>query len=218
MGILIFSKTCGYRHDSIPAGIAAVSRLARARGLPVEATEDAGSFRPEVLSRLQAVVWLSPIGSVLDPEQRRAFQAFIRAGGAYLGIHAASACEPDWEWYGQLVGARFTQHPPLQPARVLVEDATHPATRHLGKTWLRSDEWYDFDRNPRSKVRVLLTVDEASYEGGLMGSDHPLAWCHELEGGRAFYTALGHAAADYDDAAFLAHLDGGLSWALGPEP
>lgn len=215
MGVLIFSKTQGYRHESILAGVAAVSRLVRAQGLPVEATEDASRFCPEVLGQVRAVVWLSTMGPVLSADERRAFQQFVRRGGAYVGVHAASACEEDWDWYAELVGARFTQHPDFQPARLIVEDRAHPATRHLGATWLRSDEWYDFDRNPRGRVRVLLSVEEASYRGGGMGSDHPLAWCHELEGGRSFYTALGHASADYDDPAFLAHLDGGLAWALG---
>lgn len=214
MSVLIFSKTQGYRHDSIPAGVAAVSRLARARGLAVEATEDARRFSPQVLSQLQVVVWLSTIGSVLDAEQRRAFEAFVRGGGAFVGIHAASASEEDWDWYGELVGARFTRHPDVQPARVVVEDRDHPATRHLGAEWRRSDEWYDFRRNPRAHVRVLLSVDEASYEGGGMGADHPVAWCRELDGGRSFYTALGHASADYEDPVFLAHLDGGLGWVL----
>ena len=214
VAVLIFSKTQGYRHESIEAGVAAVSRLAKAYGVAVEATEEPSCFCPKVLGQLQAVVWLSTIGALLSTEQRRAFEQFVRGGGAYVGIHAASACEEDWPWYGELVGARFTQHPEFQPARVIVEDRAHPATRHLGPSWLRSDEWYDFDRNPRSRVRVLLAVDEASYRGGTMGADHPLSWCHETCGGRAFYTALGHAPADYDDTAFLAHLQGGLGWAL----
>lgn len=218
VSVLIFSKTEGYRHESIPAGVDAVSRLARARGLAVAATEDAGRFCSEVLDNVRLVVWLSTIGPVLEPKQRHSFERFVRAGGAYMGIHAASASESDWDWYGELVGARFTQHPEFQPARVVVEDRSHPATRHLAASWLRSDEWYDFDRNPRARVRVLLSVDEASYRGGSMGNDHPLAWCHELEGGRSFYTALGHSSGDYRDPAFLAHLDGGLGWALGVVP
>jgi type 1 glutamine amidotransferase len=214
VGVLIFSKTCGYRHDSIPAGIAAISRLVRARGLDVAATEDAREFCPEGLAGLQAVVWLSTMGTVLSLEQRCAFEVFVRAGGAYVGIHAASASETDWDWYGRLVGARFTQHPEFQAARVVVEDREHLATRHLSRHWLRSDEWYDFDRNPRPQVQVLLSVEEASYRGGGMGSDHPLAWCRELDGGRSFYTALGHAPVDYEEPDFLGHLDGGLGWAL----
>lgn len=214
VGVLIFSKTQGYRHESIPAGVAAVSRLARSHGLPVEATEDASRFCPQVLGQLHAVVWLSTMGTVLNAEQRRSFERYVRAGGAYVGVHSASAAEEDWEWYGLLVGARFTRHPEFQPARVVVDDGAHPATQHLGTEWLRADEWYDFDRNVRARARVLLSVDEASYRGGGMGGDHPVAWCQELDGARSFYTALGHAPADYRDPAFLAHLDGGLRWAL----
>lgn len=215
VGVLIFSKTQGYRHESIPVGVAAVSRIARAYGLPVETTEDASRFCPQVLGQTQVVVWVSTIGPVLGAQERQAFEQFVRRGGAYVGVHAASACEEDWDWYGELVGARFRQHPDVQAARIIVEDRAHPATRHLGETWLRSDEWYDFDRNPRGQVRVLLSVDEASYRGGEMGADHPIAWCHEHLGGRAFYTGLGHAPEHYEDPAFLAHLDGGLAWALG---
>jgi uncharacterized protein len=214
MSILIFTKTTDYRHDSLPVAIAAVSELARAQGLAVEASEDARLFTPEALQRFRAVVWLSSSGQVLDTEQRRAFQGFIGAGGAYVGIHAASATELDWPWYVGLVGAKFTGHPELQPARLLVEDRTHPATRHLPAHWQRSDEWYEFDRNPRAHVRVLISVEESSYLGGGMG-DHPLAWCHQAAGGRAFYTALGHSAEHYADAAFRQHLSGGLAWALG---
>ena len=217
MAILLFSKTTDYRHDSIPAGIAALSRWARASGLHVEATEDAGWFEPERLARFRAVVWLSTSGTLLDLEQRRAFELFVRAGGAYVGIHSASASELDWPWYAELVGARFTEHPVPQPARLLVEDREHPATRHLGSEWWRSDEWYEFDHNPRASVRVLLSVDEASYQGGKSG-DHPLAWCRELAGARSFYTALGHSPGDFEDPIFLQHLSGGIEWALGSAP
>jgi type 1 glutamine amidotransferase len=179
----------------------------------VEATEDAGWFEPERLARFRAVVWLSTSGIVLDAEQRRAFERFVQAGGAYVGIHSASASELDWPWYAELVGARFTEHPALQAARLVVEDRQHPATRHLGNEWRRSDEWYEFDRNPRASVRVLLSVDEASYQGGKSG-DHPLAWCRELGRARSFYTALGHDSADFHDATFLQHIGGGIEWAL----
>ncbi|MEO8177343.1 MAG: ThuA domain-containing protein [Deltaproteobacteria bacterium] len=217
VALLLFSKTTDYRHASIPAGIAALSSWAQRKGLHVEATEDGGWFEPERLARFAAVVWLSTSGSVLDAEQRRAFEAFLRAGGAYVGIHSASASEPDWPWYAELVGARFTEHPMPQRARLVVEDREHAATCHLGSEWWRSDEWYEFDRNPRAGVRVLLSVDESSYQGGTSG-DHPLAWCRELDGTRSFYTALGHSPTDFEDATFLQHLGGGIEWALGAAP
>jgi type 1 glutamine amidotransferase len=213
MAVLIFSKTSDYRHESIAAGVAALRAWAHARQLRLEATEDARCFTPERLAQVRAVVWLSTSGAVLDADQRRAFESFVRAGGAYVGIHSASASELDWPWYTELVGARFTGHPAPQPARLLVEDRTHPATRHLGPEWRRCDEWYEFDRNPRSRVRVLLSVDEASYQGGEMG-DHPLAWCQEIGAARSFYSALGHAPEDFSDPAYLQHIGGGIAWAL----
>jgi type 1 glutamine amidotransferase len=214
MALLIFTKTCGYRHDSIPAGVEALRELSRGLGIEAEATEDATCFEPQRLARFRAVAWLSTSGNLLDAGQRRAFEAFVRGGGGYLGIHAASSSENDWPWYAELVGARFTGHPEAQPARLIVEDREHPATAHLGRDWVRSDEWYEFDENPRARVRVLISVDESSYRGGTMG-DHPLVWCQELDAGRSFYTALGHDAAHYREPALREHLAGGLRWVLG---
>lgn len=212
VALLIFSKTADYRHDNIGAATAAVSGLASELGHHAEVSEDARVFAPEALAQFAAVVWLNTSGDVLDAAQRKAFEAFVRGGGGYVGVHSASASEPSWPFYAELVGARFTGHPALQGARLVVEDRAHPATRHLAREWLRRDEWYEFDRNPRPDVRVLVSVDERSYEGGQMG-DHPLVWCRELGAGRAFYTALGHRAEDYAEPAFLQHLRGGIAWA-----
>lgn len=213
MRLLIFTKTTGYRHESIAAGVQTMCELSRELGVDAVATEDEGHFQPQRLSRFAAVVWLSTSGTLLDAPQRRAFEAFVRSGGGYLGIHGASATEEDWPWYAELVGARFTRHPELQPARLIVEDREHPATAHLAREWLRSDEWYEFDSNPRSRVRVLVSVDESSYQGGTMG-DHPLVWCQRVGAGRSFYTALGHEAEHYREPALRQHLAGALAWVL----
>jgi type 1 glutamine amidotransferase len=157
-------------------------------------------------------VFLSTSGEVLDEAGREALTGYMAAGGAWLGIHGASTTEYGWPWFGDLVGARFDQHPPVQAGVITVEDKDHPATEHLGATWTRRDEWYAFTDNPRPRVRVLLTVDETSYEGGTMGTDHPVAWCHEHLGGRSFYTALGHTDESFAEPAFLSHLRGALSW------
>ncbi len=213
MTLLIFTKTTGYRHDSIPAGVEALRELSRGLGVATEESADAACFEPGQLARFRAVAWMSTSGNVLDEQQRRAFAQFVQSGGGYLGVHAASASESDWPWYAELVGARFTRHPELQPARLVVEDREHPATAHLGREWLRSDEWYEFDENPRPRVRVLVSVDESSYHGGTMG-DHPLVWCRELGAGRSLYTALGHDAAHYREPALRQHLTGALRWVL----
>jgi type 1 glutamine amidotransferase len=216
--LLVFSRTTGYRHDSIPAGIAALSSVASERGFSLSASEDAAVFSDSGLEPFDVIVFLSTTGEVLDAEQQGAFERFIRAGGGWVGIHSASDTEYDWPFYGDLVGAYFREHPAIQEAVVHVEDATHPATRGIPSEWRRTDEWYAFGENPRPNVSVLLTLDETTYAPGTatMGADHPMAWYHEYEGGRAFYTALGHTSESYAEPAFLGHLEGAIEWAAGP--
>ncbi|MEU9896340.1 ThuA domain-containing protein [Streptomyces phaeochromogenes] len=213
--VLVFSKTAGFRHDSIPEGVAAVKSLGAENGFRVDATEDAGAFSSRNLSRYDAVVFLSTTGDVLNESQQRAFEGYIKRGGAYVGIHAAADTEYDWEFYGGLAGAYFQSHPAIQPARIEVEDRAHPATSHLGESWNRTDEWYNYRSNPRDRAHILASLDESSYSGGTMSGDHPIAWCQEYRGGRAFYTGSGHTKESYADPAFRQHLLGGIRWAVG---
>ncbi|MFJ5518752.1 ThuA domain-containing protein [Streptomyces griseoluteus] len=213
--VLVFSKTAGFRHDSIPDGIAAVQQLGATDGLTVDATEDATAFTTRNLRRYDAVVFLSTTGDVLDSAQQRAFEGYIRQGGGYVGVHAAADTEYDWPFYGGLAGAWFASHPAIQPATVVVEDHAHPSTAALPARWERTDEWYNYRSNPRARAHVLASLDESSYSGGTMNGDHPIAWCQSYQGGRAFYTGGGHTRESYADPAFRAHLRGGLRWATG---
>ena len=182
-------------------------------GFTVTATEDGSAFTKENLARYRVVIWLSTSGDVLDDDQRAAFEAYICEGGGYVGVHGASDTEYDWAWYGGLVGAYFRSHPEPQPATLTVRDPQHPSTAHLPPAWRRVDEWYDFRSVPGPDVTVLLTLDEGTYRGGGMGAYHPIAWCHEYEGGRAFYTGCGHTAESFDEPAFRQHLLGAIRWA-----
>ncbi|MFJ9025990.1 ThuA domain-containing protein [Streptomyces sp. NPDC102259] len=213
--VLVYTRTTGYSHDSIPAGRAALCELGAEHGFAVEASENPSVFTDASLAGRSAVVFLSTSGDVLTPGGRAALRRFISAGGGFMGIHSAACTEYDWPYFGGLLGARFAGHPAFQPGTVIVEDRTHPAMAHLPQRWEWNDEWYDFRANPRPGVHVLATVDEADYEGGGMGVDHPLVWSKEFGGGRSFYTALGHADAAYTDPAFRGHLLGGLRWAAG---
>ncbi|MBE8476333.1 ThuA domain-containing protein [Streptomyces justiciae] len=213
--VLVFSKTAGFRHDSIPEGIAAVRQLGETNGFTVDATEDAGAFTSGNLRRYDAVVFLSTTGDVLDAAQQTAFEGYIRHGGGYVGIHAAADTEYDWAFYGGLAGAYFQSHPAIQPATVTVEDRAHPATAGLARTWNRTDEWYNYRSNPREKAHVLASLDESSYTGGTMNGDHPIAWCQNYQGGRAFYTGGGHTKESYADPLFRQHLAGGIRYAIG---
>jgi cytochrome c len=215
--VLVFSKTAGFRHLSIPAGIAAIQQLGADNGFTVDATEDAAAFTDANLDKYAAVIWLSTTGDVLDANQQAAFERYIRAGGGYAGIHAASDTEYNWAWYGDLVGAYFASHPSNQTATVKVEDPAHPSTASLPAKWSRFDEWYNFQTNPRADVHVLASLDERSYTpgAGAMGADHPTAWCHDFDGGRSWYTGSGHTIESYTEPNFLAHLLGGIQTAAG---
>ena len=218
--ILVFSETAGFRHDSIPAGIDALQTLGAQHGFDVDATEDPQVFSDATLAAYQAVVFLSTTGNILDDGQRTAFQRFIEAGNGFVGVHSATDTGYDWPWYGGLVGAYFADHPDIQPAVLRVEDATHPSTTGLPSAWLRTDEWYDFQTNPRDVpgIHVLVTLDESTYSGGHMGADHPWSWYHAYDGGRAWYTAGGHTIDSYSEDLFLHHLLGGIQYAAGVNP
>jgi cytochrome c len=215
--VLVFTKTAGFRHDSIPAAIAAVEALGAQNDFAVDATEDAGAFSGANLSRYAVVMFLLTTDDILDSDQQGAFQRYIEAGGGFVGVHSASDTEHDWPWYGGLVGAYFKSHPEIQPAIVDVVDPDTPSTIHLPAKWMRTDEWYNFETNPAGTVTVLATVDETTYDPGpdAMGSNHPIAWQHVYDGGRSWYTAMGHTTSSYSEPLFLSHLLGGILWAAG---
>lgn len=214
--VLIFTRTVGYRHDSIPAAIGAMSELQGAGGYRVEATDDPSRFTPAELARFRVVVFLMTTGDVLDEQQQSAFEAWTAAGGGYLGVHSASDTEYDWPFYGNLVGAYFSQHPSIQDASVRLEVPDHPAMAGLPLSWRRRDEWYDFRTNPRTTATVLATVDESSYTGGGMGDDHPIVWARTSPGsGHALYTAMGHTQESYAAPLFRQHLLQALRWVAG---
>lgn len=217
--VLVFTRTTGYHHASIPAAVAAVQADGRLDGYAVSVTTDPLVFTPAGLRAYRAVVFLLTTGTVLDTAgERDALEQFVRHGGGWLGVHSASDTEYNWPFYGRLVGAYFKSHPAIQQATVLVRDRQNAATTGLPLRWTRTDEWYDFRSNPGSRVHVLLSLDEHSYKGGTMGASHPIAWCHEDLGGRALYTAMGHTIASYHEPLFLHHLRGALAYVLGRGP
>jgi cytochrome c len=215
--VLVFSKTAGYRHSSIEPGIAAIRKLGQENGFAVDATEDAGAFTDRNLKKYQAVVFLSTTGDVLDARQQAAFERYIQAGGGWVGIHSATDTEYDWPWYGRLAGAYFNGHPGNPNVRrgtFRVLDKTHPATAGLPDRLEREDEFYNF-KSIAPDIHVLVDIDETSYEGGTNGARHPMSWYHAFDGGRAFYTNMGHTDATFSEPLFLRHLLGGLRWAMG---
>jgi len=212
--ILVFSRTNGFRHESIEKGLETIEQLGKENNFAVEHTEDSTFFTPDRLKQFKAVVFLSTTGDILNEEEQAALEQYIHNGGGFVGIHAAADTEYGWPWYNKLVGAWFLSHPKQQEATILVVDKKHESTKHLADTWRRWDEWYNY-KNLNPEVHVLMKLDEKSYTGGENGDNHPIAWYHDFEGGRAFYTGLGHTEESYDDPAFIKHLLGGIKYAMG---
>lgn len=212
---LVFTRTTDYRHDSIEHGTTVVRRLLAGDGVPSDHTEDPAALRTDALAAYDLVVWLSTTGDVLDDEGRSGFARWLAAGGAWAGVHGATVAEPGWPEFERIAGAVFTDHPAIQRARVHVADASHPSTAQLPPTWEHTDEWYNSRRRPGPEQTVLLTVDEGTYDGGTMGTAHPVAWHGTYGSGRTWYTSLGHASETFDDPTFVVHLRGGLRSLLG---
>jgi len=212
--ILIFTKTEGYRHQSIPTGVDAVEQLASEHNMATLHTEDAAYFHPDTLRQFDAIVFLNTTGNILNKQQQQALKKFIHNGSGFMGIHAAADTEYEWPWYDKMIGAYFENHPQIQEAKISVTNKNHPSTSFLPDTWTRTDEWYNY-KNISPDITVLMNLEESSYEGGTNGEHHPIAWYHEFKGGRVFYTGGGHTKESYSDTLFRRHLWGGLQYVLG---
>ncbi len=212
--VLVFTKTGGYHHASIPVGIKAIQDLGAKNGFEVDTTTDETKFNEDNLKKYASLIFLSSTGELLSGNQEIALERYMQAGGGFVGIHAAADAEYDWSWYTQMVGASFLSHPDQQVATLVINDKTHPSTDSLPATWSRKDEWYNF-RNINKDIKVLISIDEKSYNGGKNGDNHPMAWYHAFDGGRVFYTELGHTDESYADPLYLKHILGGIQYAMG---
>lgn len=221
--VLIYTKNGeGYVHDNIAASVASLEKICGEEGILTEVSDDPSVFTSENLARYDALIFSNTNNKGFDTDdQKKAFQEYIRGGGGFVAIHSSNATERDWSWYRAMVGGKFLRHPPHQEFDVLVTDASHPSTAHLPKRWTVQDEcYYSYHLNP--DIHVLLSVDlstvedeqKAEYPGETFGQLFPLCWCHEFEGGRQWYTALGHDSWFYEDPLFVEHLRGGILWAL----
>ena len=219
---LIVTNTAGWHHESLHYGVVALKELAVRHHFEADVFQDPSSFNDSFLGRYQVLIFLNTTGNILNPAQQQVMERFIRSGKGFVGIHSASDTEYDWEWYTKLVGRMFHIHPEIQTARLQVMDAAFPGLQGFagGKLW--TEEYYEFGEEKVKGLQYILGVDEASYrpaanwagkKGSGMGTFHPLAWYHYFDGGRSFYTALGHVAANFRNEAFLDHLYAGILWA-----
>ncbi|WP_242131088.1 ThuA domain-containing protein [Aestuariivivens marinum] len=211
--VLVFTKTAGFRHKSIETGVQTLKELGSKNHFKITQTEDTDNFTYKKLKHYDLVIFLNTTGDILNTEQEQAFKKYINKGGSFMGIHAATDTEFDWPWYNKLVGAYFLNHPKPAQATVNRIIRSHESTKHLPDKWVHFDEWYNF-KSINKKVNVLLMLDETTYEGGKNGAFHPIAWYHEFDGGKSFYTAMGHTVESYSEPEFQNHLLGGILYCL----
>ncbi|MEH6407174.1 MAG: ThuA domain-containing protein [Leeuwenhoekiella sp.] len=232
--VLLVTETAGWHHESIDNGIVAINELAATHNFDVDRQQDAIKITEEGLKPYDAVIFLSTTADIFDEDEQKAFEKYIESGKGYVGIHAASDTEYDWEWYTKLVGRMFHIHPAQQTAKLKILDHNFPGLEHFPDTLLWTDEWYDFSKENVDNLQYLVAVDENSYNPVVtwqnrdldpktgemvdrssngMGALHPISWYHEFDGGRAFYTALGHIPKVYENQWFLDHLYGGIYYA-----
>ena len=232
--VLLVTETAGWHHESIDNGIVAINELASRHNFDVDRQQDAIKITEEGLEPYDAVIFLSTTADIFDADEQKAFENYIKSGKGYVGIHAASDTEYDWEWYTKLVGRMFNIHPAQQTAKLKILDHNFPGLEHFPNTLLWTDEWYEFGPEKVSGLNYLVAVDENSYSPEVtwknrdedpktgkmidrsskgMGDFHPISWYHKFDGGRAFYTALGHIPKVYENQWFLDHLYGGIYYA-----
>ena len=226
--VLIFTKNGkGYVHENIPSSIAAIQKLGTENGFSTDTTTNSALFADENLKKYDAIIFSNTNNDVFDTEEQKvAFMRYIQAGGGFMGIHSASGTERNWKWFKLMLGASFLRHPPFQNFTVHVLDKQHPAVKNLPAQWETNDECYYF-KEFNASVKVLLVSDisnikesgEKNSKPEVFGNRYPAAWCHEFDGGRIFYTALGHNKEDYSNTTYLAHIIEGLKWVMDkPKP
>lgn len=219
---LIVTNTNGWHHESIHYGVVALKELATRNFFDAEVFQDPNSFNDSFLKQFQVIIFLNTTGDILNAQQQKVMERFIQSGKGFVGIHSASDTEYDWDWYTKLVGRMFYIHPVIQTAKLQIIDGSFPGMQGFGQGNLWTDEWYQFSEEKVNDLHYILGVDETTYnpkanwgpkKGEGMGKFHPLAWYHNYDGGRSFYTALGHLPTNFSNEAFLNHLYAGILWA-----
>lgn len=219
---LLVTTTRGWHHESLHYGVVALKEMAQKQEFILDVFQDPNSFTDEKLKQYAVIIFLNTTGDIFDSAQQKTMERFIQSGKGFVGIHSASDTEYDWDWYTKLVGRMFRIHPLVQTARLQIVDKTFPGLQAFANGALWTDEWYEFGPEKTKGLQYILSVDETSYDpkadwktkkGEGMGTFHPVAWYHNYDGGRSFYTALGHMPTNYSDAGFLQHLYAGIRWA-----
>lgn len=220
--VLLFTKTAGFHHVSIHEGVDAIRKLGDRHHFRVDWQESSGVFKAENLEKYSVIIFLNTTGDILDDEQQLAMESFIRSGKGFVGIHSAADTEYEWPWYTRMLGRMFKIHPKIQTAKLRTVNQNFPGMETTPDSRIWTDEWYQYQEEMSDDLNYLITVDEKTFDpkvkwgdniGEGMGDFHPMAWYHEYDGGRAYYTGLGHVPSTFSDPVFLDQLAGAIWWA-----
>jgi type 1 glutamine amidotransferase len=237
--LLIFSKTNGFRHDSIPVGVQAVTKLGeKTKAFSAEHTEDESYFEPDRLQQFDAVLMLNTTGDVFRPRRlpdgeertkaleresklQESLQNFVHSGKGLAGFHSATDTYHNWPAYNQMMGGTFDGHPWHEPVPIRLLDPQHPLNKIFGgQGFTINDEIYQFrdDTARPTERRMLLSLDpnwDGLSKGKRRDGFYPISWIAKYGDGRTFYCSLGHRQEIYWNPVILEHYLAGLQYVLG---
>ena len=208
--VLVITETKGWVHDSIESGLKLIQNIGNKNNFNVYHSDNSSVITYKNLKEIKTIIFLNTTEEILTDVEQKVMESFIRSGKGFVGVHAAADTEYNWQWYGKLVGAYYRNHPEVMNGKILT--INHKITNHLDSEWEIEDEWYNFDY-VNYDINILLHLDEDSYIGGEHPDYHPITWYHEYDGGRSFYTGLGHTKEVYDDERFIKLLEKGILYA-----
>ena len=208
--VLVITETKGWVHDSIESGLKLIQNIGNKNNFNVYHSDNSSVITYKNLKEIKTIIFLNTTEEILTDVEQKVMESFIRSGKGFVGVHAAADTEYNWQWYGKLVGAYYRNHPEVMNGKILT--INHKITNHLDSEWEIEDEWYNFDY-VNYDINILLNLDEDSYIGGEHPDYHPITWYHEYDGGRSFYTGLGHTKEVYEDERFIKLLEKGILYA-----
>ena len=208
--VLVITETKGWVHDSIESGLKLIQNIGNKNNFNVYHSDNSSVITYKNLKEIKTIIFLNTTEEILTDVEQKVMESFIKSGKGFVGVHAAADTEYNWQWYGKLVGAYYRNHPEVMNGKILT--INHKITNHLDSEWEIEDEWYNFDY-VNYDINILLNLDEDSYIGGEHPDYHPITWYHEYDGGRSFYTGLGHTKEVYEDERFIKLLEKGILYA-----
>ena len=227
--VLAYSNTGNYRHPEIPAINRWLVLEGAKRGIQVDVTEHYRDLKPAALAKYDVLLLnnANQLADVIPESERKSVETWYKSGKGIVALHATLVRQQGWPWLLNLAGCDFDSDSTFLKAQVLVDPGAmdHPTVKGFGKDFWYSADWTNHTESVTGLegVQVLLRVDENTYEpvrkyfkergGKAMGADHPIAWTRELQGGRFFYTELGHDLRSLNTDFAKQHIYEGLKWA-----